>query len=180
MKIPKVTRLLLGATALVLAACTENDAAPAATPASTVAQAPAVVGAAGNIVRMKIDGVEWSADRDYFCAVHPPGYDRAVIVGASLGPKDSNEQAFNLLIGAIDAPGSVHLSGPLSPTQAIQLANLDPSRYLNGGALGFDVRLDLLAMVRDPVTVEARFEGTLNSSNGGVLKISEGYLRCTE
>lgn len=181
MILSKLLHPLSAVVVLFLVGCGEDSPPAAATqpPVPAAAPAPANV-AAADIVRMKIDGVEWVADRDYLCAVHPPGYSRAVIVGAALGPKDANEQTFSLLIGNVDAPGTLRLDGPLSETQAVQLGNLDATRYLNGGALGFKMRVELLRMDIDPVVIEARFDGTLNSSNGATLQITEGYVRCAD
>jgi hypothetical protein len=170
--------------ALLLGACDAAErgadaTATAATPASAAAAtAPPVE--TGNVVRMRVDGVAWQADREFFCAVHPPGMDRAVLVSASLGPKDANEQTFNLNLSGVDGPGRVHLQSSASWVHTIQLANLDAARFLNGGAMGFDITVELLAVSADPVRVEARFEGSLMSSAGSALRIEDGYLRCSE
>lgn len=163
----------------LLAACAEGDRASSATPAPAVAET-AQASAAGNVVRMRVDGVEWAADREFFCAVNPPGLDRGVIVAASRGPKDASEQTFNLNLSGIDGPGTLRLDNAASATHAIQLANLDAARFLNGGAMGFDVTVELLAVSANPVHVEARFAGTLGSSAGTPLRIDDGYLRCSE
>lgn len=170
--------------ALLLGAC---DAAERATDATASAATPAGAAAAsaspadtGNVVRMRVDGVDWQADREFFCAVHPPGMDRAVLVSASLGPKDANEQTFNLNLSGVDGPGRVHLQSSASWVHTIQLANLDAARVLNGGAMGFDITVELLAVSADPVRVEARFAGQLMSSAGSALRIENGYLRCSE
>lgn len=135
---------------------------------------------AGDIVRMQVDGTDWSADRDIFCAVAPPGLGDVLIVSGSRGPKDANEQTFNLNLSGVTGPGPVRLAGGTSTTHAIQLANLDPQRYLNGGALGFDVTVEVLAVSRDPARVELRFAGTLNSSAGAPMRIDDGFVRCSE
>lgn len=170
--------------ALLLGACDAAERGPdapatAATPASAAAAAspPAE---AGNVVRVRVDGIDWQADREFFCAVHPPGMDRAVLVSASLGPKDANEQTFNLNLSGIDGPGRVHLQSSASWVHTIQLANLDAARFLNGGAMGFDITVELLAVSADPGRVEARFDGQLMSSAGSALRIEDGYLRCSE
>jgi hypothetical protein len=136
--------------------------------------------AGGDVVRLRVDGIEWSADRDFFCAVNPPGLDRGVIVSASRGPKDANEQTFNLNLSGIEGPGTLRLESSASLTHTIQLANLDGERFLNGGAMGFDVTVELLAVSSEPAHVEARFSGTLGSSAGRALRIEDGFVRCTE
>ena len=170
--------------ALLLGACDAAErgadtTATAATPASAAAASAPPVDT-GNVVRMRVNGADWQADRAFFCAVHPPGMDRAVLVSASLGPKDANEQTFNLNLTGIDGPGRVHLQSSASWVHTIQLANLDAARYLNGGAMGFDIEVELLAVSADPVRVEARFAGQLMSSAGSALRIEDGYLRCSE
>jgi hypothetical protein len=163
---------------LLLAACDAppDAAAPTAAPRS---EAPPVA-AEANVVRLRVDGVEWSADRDIFCAVNPPGLARGVIIAGSRGPKDANEQTFNLNLSGVDGPGTLRLESSASVTHAIQLANLDATRFLNGGAMGFDVTVDLIAVSANPTRVEARFSGTLGSSAGTPLRIDDGYLRCSE
>lgn len=181
MKIDRL-RLPIGvATLCLLAACGGAPPAPPDRGAPGVSSAPVAAAApAGDVVRMTVDGAEWSADRDIFCAVAPPGLGEVVIVSGSRGPKDANEQAFNLNLSGVSGPGTVRLSGGATTTQAIQLANLDAQRYLNGGALGFDVTVEVLALSREPARVELRFAGTLNSSAGAPLRIDDGFVRCSE
>ncbi|MCE3003603.1 MAG: hypothetical protein LW860_13035 [Xanthomonadaceae bacterium] len=163
---------------LLLSACGGDPPVPQD---RATAAAPAANGEpVGDVVRMKVDGTDWSADRDIFCAIAPPGLGEVVIVSGSRGPKDANEQTFNLNLSGVTGPGPVQLAGGMSTTHAIQLANLDAQRYLNGGALGFDVTVDVLALSRQPAHVELRFAGTLNSSAGAPLRIDDGFVRCSE
>jgi hypothetical protein len=161
-------------------AATDAVSAPPAAPAPAPATATASDGGTGNLIRMRVDGVEWAADREIFCMVDPPGMGPVVIVSGSRGPKDANEQTFNLNLTGVTAPGPLQLKGGGSVTHVIQLANLDAERYLNGGAFGFDVNLDVVALSRSPAHIEARFNGTLNSSAGAPLRIEDGHVRCTE
>lgn len=166
---------------LLLAAC--GPATPPATPASEAGgptPATAAVDAAGNLVRMRVDGVEWSADRDIFCTIAPPALGDVLIVSGSRGPKDANEQAFNLNLTGVAGPGKVRLAGGGSTTHVIQLANLDAQRFLNGGAMGFDVTVEVVSFARDPARIELRFAGTLQSSAGKPLRIEDGHVRCSE
>jgi hypothetical protein len=181
MKARLFTSAVSAAPFLLLAAC--GPATPPATPASDAAGSPAAapaVDAAANLVRMRVDGVEWSADRDIFCTLAPPALGDVLIVSGSRGPKDADEQAFNLNLTGVAGPGTIHLAGGGSTTHAIQLANLDAQRYLNGGAMGFDVTVEVVSLARDPARVELRFAGTLNSSAGTPLRIEDGHVRCSE
>jgi hypothetical protein len=147
----------------------EENPPPAAPPAS-----------GGQFIRMHVDGVEWMADREIFCANAPAGINPMLVVSGSFGPKDANEQVFNLNLSNVQGPGTLHLVGGGSLTHVIQLANLDQSRYLNGGAMGFDVKVEIIEFTRDPTHIELRFDGTLNSSAGTPLRIEHGHVRCSE
>ena len=78
---------------------------------------------------MKVDGVAWEADHDIFGAVHPKGYEKAVLVAGSLGPKDANEQAFNLNLFGIDTAGNYPVLTGNPKLHVAQLANLTPERF---------------------------------------------------
>jgi hypothetical protein len=178
-------RIIPALVACLLAACGQStpDAAPAAptraeTPAAAATTQPPAT--AGNLIRMRVDGVEWAADREIVCMVDPPGMGTLLIVSGSKGPKDANEQTFNLNLTGVSAPGRIQLAGGGSTTHVIQLANLDERRFLNGGAMGFDVTVDVVAISAAPAMVEARFSGTLGSSAGAPLVIEDGHVRCTE
>jgi hypothetical protein len=167
--------------ALLLAGCGRAGTPGSAPTATATATATAAATASqGNTLRLKVDGIDWIAERDIFCAVHPPGYDRAIVVAGARGAKDASEQSFNLNLYGVDTPGARHLESANAGASAIQLANLDATRYLNGGVLGFDVRVELLQMGKNPGVVEARFEGTLDSSSGARLRITDGYVLCHE
>ncbi len=155
----------------------------AARGAAAAAQSPpegAVANGGGQFVRMMVDGVEWAADREIFCTQAPAGMAPMLIVSGSHGPKDANGQVFNLNLGNVHGPGTLRPVGGGSVAHVIQLANLDERRYLNGGAMGFDVKVEVIDFARDPTRVELRFEGTLNGSAGTHLGIEEGHVRCSE
>lgn len=177
----------LACSVALLTACTSQTppaatadaaaAAPATTPAT--APTPAAPKTAGNQLRLKLDGQPWQADREFFGAYHPPGMDRAVLMAASLGPKDKNEQAFNLNLTGVSGPGRYVASGnTLSlkgvTSSAIQLANLSEQRYLIGGPLGYEIDIELLQAGTG--VIEARFSGTMNANDGSTLKVSDGYF----
>ena len=160
------------ANAGVVPASTTSAASPA--PAATVAPK-----AQGNQLRLTLDGTPWQADREFFGAFHPPGMDRAVLMAASLGPKDKHEQAFNLNLFGVTAPGRYTASGntlslkPISSSQ-IQLANLSEQRYLVGGPFVYTVEVELLQAGSG--TIEAKFEGRMTASDGQELRVSDGYF----
>jgi hypothetical protein len=131
---------------------------------------------AGNILRMTIDDREWVADQALFGAVHPPGYDRAILMAGSFGPKDRDEQAFTINLYGIDAPGIVHVVSGSSGANVAQLSNPAPGLYLAGGVLGHDMQVDVLAFDRDPVRIEARFQGTLTANDDTRLHIRDGFF----
>lgn len=149
---------------------------PSATAPATAVLAPQ---AQGNQLRLTLDGKPWQADRDFFGAFHPPGMDRAVVMAASLGPKDRHEQTFNLNLFGVTGPGRYTASGNtlslkgISSSQ-IQLANLSEQRYLVGGPFGYTVEVDLLQAGGG--TIEARFQGQMTASDGQDLRVSDGYF----
>lgn len=131
-------------------------------------------------LHMHIDGVEWIADNSLFGAVHPNGYDRAVMISGSKGPKDANEQAFNINLYGIDGPGTYFVKSGNANDHVAQISNLSPERYLAGGPMGFDLKVEVARMAATPALIEARFEGTLTASDGVTLSISKGEFRYTE
>ena len=128
-----------------------------------------------NRLRMRVDGIEWSADRDLFGAVHPPGMNSVVLMAGSLGPKDANEQSFNLNLFGIDAPGHYVVEHGNASGSVMQLANVSPERYLIGGLM-FEYRfeVELVTMQANPVAIEARFKGVLQANDDHRVTISDG------
>lgn len=178
-------RITLALAACLLVACGQStpEAAPTAPTRAATAETAAIPQppeATGNFIRMRVDGVEWAADREIVCMVDPPGMGTLLIVSGSKGPKDADEQAFNLNLTGVSAPGRIQITGSGSTTHVIQLANLDASRFLNGGAMGFDVTVDVVAIRTAPAMVELRFSGTLGSSAGTPVRIEDGHVRCAE
>lgn len=171
-----------------LGACTPSPPDTAATPPATTGASitaasggatPAVVPRTGNQLRLTLDGKPWQADREFFGAYHPPGMDKAVLMAASLGPKDKNEQAFNLNLFGVSGPGRYVASGNTMSlkgltSSAIQLANLSEQRYLIGGPLGYEIQVELLQAGAG--VIEARFSGTMNANDGSTLNLSDGYF----
>jgi hypothetical protein len=163
---------------LGLAGCGGPDAAPAA---STSAPAPgaAVAGARGELT-MTIDGRPWAADSELFGAVHPQGYDRAVLIAGSLGPRNGQEQALNINLFGIDGPGTYTLSPGNGAAGVAQLANPAPGKFLAGGVLGYEVEVELLAFSTAPTRIEARFSGTLTANDGVVMRLQSGRFSYEE
>lgn len=169
---------------LLLAACgtpvpTDVVAAPAATAATPAAPPQATPRVQGNQLRLILDGKPWQADREFFGAFHPPGMDRAVLMAASLGPKDKHEQAFNLNLFGVSGPGRYVASGNTMSlkgvsSSAIQLANLSEQRYLIGGPFGYTVEVELLQAGNG--VIEAKFQGRMVSNEGSELSLTDGYF----
>lgn len=174
-----MSRIFLLCACLLLAAC-HSPPPPAAT-AATVAtpSAPASPQGQSNQLRLTLDGKTWQADRDYFGAFHPPGMDKAVLMAGSFGPKDKHEQAFNLNLFGVDAPGHFFASGNTMSlkglsSSAIQLANLSDQRYLIGGPLGYEVEVDLLQAGAG--VIEATFSGRMTANDGSTVTVTDGYF----
>ncbi|MBK9493483.1 MAG: hypothetical protein IT475_11030 [Aquimonas sp.] len=159
----------------LLAACQSESASPV----STVALA-APAAASGDYLRMKVDGVAWEADHDIFGAVHPKGYDKAVLIAGSFGPKDASEQAFNINLYDINAAGNYPVQTGNPKLHVAQLANLTPERFLSGGPMGFDMQVEIVEMQAAPTRLHVRFEGTLMGNDSHAVKITNGEFRYSE
>ena len=137
----------------LLAGCDRpTPAPPSAQPIRALGTAPdsvasdATVPVSATVLRMRIDGVEWTADHNLFGVVHPPGYDRAVLMAGSHGPKDANEQAFNINLYGIEGPGRFRVRSGNTENHVAQISNLSPERYLAGGPMGFYLNVDILRL----------------------------------
>lgn len=166
----------------LLTACSDgappSPAGVAAASASTPVTAPA---AAPNVLELTLDGKSWKADRELFGAVDPPGYTRTVLMAGSFGPKNANEQTFNLNVANVDKPGRyVVRSSEASVGNAAQLANLSPERYLVGGVLGYEITVDIAVAQKNPTRIEARFSGTLIANDGAKLVVADGRFHYSE
>jgi hypothetical protein len=166
--------VLAGGLGLALAGCGGQKAASVEPPTSTTATPGASVGGSRGELTMTIDGRPWAADNDLFGAVHPQGYDRAVIIAGLLGPRNGQEQAFTINLYGIDGPGTYTLSSADTAAGAVQLANPAPGKFLAGGALGYDLVVELEAISAAPTRLEARFSGTLTANDGAVMRLQSG------
>jgi hypothetical protein len=169
---------------LLFAACGGSTNAPAPGAASSAATTTATTAAPAatqeNHLSMKIDGVEWRADHDLFGAVHPPGYDRAILIAGSLGPKNAQEQMFNLNLFGTTGPGHYSIRHGQADAGVVQIGNLSPERYLAGSLLGYAFEVDVQTAQASPTRIEATFSGTLTANDSSVLKITDGRFRYSE
>lgn|GEM_PF-2690874 len=165
----------LGLIATVAAAGCSGGRDAASAPEHAAAAAAGIAATQeANILRMQVDGVAWTADHDVFGAFHPPGHERVLMVAGSYGPKDANEQAFNLNLYRIDAPGRYTVRSGNAEGHVVQFANHSAERYLAGGPFGFDVQVDVVAA--SPERIELRFAGTLTANDGTRLALTDGYF----
>ena len=168
-------RLVLALLLPLLAACQAETATP-----SPLAYAAAAPVATANYLRMRVDGVAWEADHDIFGAVHPKGYDKAVLIAGSFGPKDASEQAFNINLYGIDTAGNYPVQTGNPKLHVAQLANLTPERFLSGGPMGFDMQVEIVEMQPSPTRLQVRFEGTLMGNDSHAVKITDGEFSYSE
>ena len=138
--------------------------------AATEARNPA----AENALSMKINGVEWKADHSIFGAFHPKGYNKVVMISGSKGPKNKDEQPFNINIYNVDGTGIFQFQDGNPDFSVAQLANVSPENYMYGSMMGFTMKVNLTKASTFPDVVEATFEGELKGNAGDVLKITEG------
>ncbi len=125
-----------------------------------------------NVLRFKMNGTAWSADSSFLGIFHPPGYNKAILIGGSKGPKDKDEQVFNLNLYNADGPGTYHIRSGNTDLSVVQLANLSPENFLYGSTLGFDLKV--VVTKASATGIEATFEGTLSGNASDVLTITEG------
>lgn len=163
----------------LLLACGNNAGQPLSSAATASAEAMPHGKSKENHLSMKINGVPWQADNDIWAAFHPLGYDGAVLMAGSKGPKDKDEQAFNINLFGAEGPGEYQVvSG--NPTNSVaQMGNLSARDYLIGGlVLPHDLRVKLTKASEGEV--EATFEGQMTSISGEVMLITEGKFYYAE
>jgi hypothetical protein len=103
-----------------------------------------------------------------------------VIISGSRGPKDASEQAFTLTLHGIDTPGRHRVHSGDVTSGVVQLAGLSEQRFLIGGALGYDLQVELTMAQQNPVRIEATFEGTLVANDGGTVTFRNGRFTYRE
>ena len=139
------------------------------------ATGPAGISSGGkSMLTMKINGREWTADNDIYGAFHPKGYDKLILIAGSIGPKNKDEQAFNINIYNTTGPGVYNFKTGDKDHRIAQLANLSPEKYLYGGILGYDMKVSVTKATSNPTVIEAIFEGTLNGNASDIMKITDG------
>ena len=134
----------------------------------------------GNHLSMKLNGKGWIGDSSLFGAFHPPGYNKALLIGGSKGPKNKDEQVFSLNLFNIDGPGTYHIKTGNADLSVAQLANLTPENYMYGSLMGFDFTVTVTKATKDPAVIEATFEGSLTGNASDTLKITEGRFSYRE
>lgn len=176
-------RAMVMGVVVALAACGRGPAPVAAggpQAAGATVATHASTSTRANVLALRVDGRAWHADRAITAIVDPPGFDRMLMLSGSFGAKDRDEQTFNLNLAGVDRPGRYLIKGANVAAGAVQLANLDATRYLAGGVLGADVVVDVRVLQRSPLAVEVGFEGTLVASDGTILRIEEGHFAYRE
>lgn len=128
----------------------------------------------GNHLSMKINDKEWVADRELFGAFHPSGYNKAILMAGSKGPKNKDEQTFNLNLFNVDRPGTYNIKTGNTDLSVVQLANLSPENFMYGSLMGFDLKVTVTKAGKDPTVIEATFEGTLSGNASDALKVTAG------
>ncbi len=134
----------------------------------------------GNQLGMKINGTEWRADHNLFGAFHPPGLNKALLIGGSKGPKNEDEQVLTLNVFNVEGPGTYHIKTGNADLSVAQLANLSPENFMYGSMTGFDLTVIVTQASKDPAVIEATFEGTLTGNGGDTLKITDGRFSYRE
>ena len=127
-----------------------------------------------NYLRMKINGQDWIADHELTGIVYPKGYNQAILIGGTRGPKDKHEQAFNINLYNVKGPGTFTFESGNKDNNVVQMGNLSEEHYLYGNVLGFRMRVTITKATKNPVELEATFEGELAGNAGDTLKVTEG------
>jgi hypothetical protein len=130
--------------------------------------------ASKNYLSMKIDGVEWVADNSIFAAFHPKGYNNAIMIAGSKGPKNKDEQLFSLNLFNTTGAAVYEIKEGGADLNVAQLANLSPEHYLYGSLLGFNMKINVSRASTNPDIIEATFEGELTGNASDKIRITEG------
>ena len=136
--------------------------------------------AAENHLSLKINGELWEADHEVFGAFHPNGYNDAIIISGTKGPKDKYEQAFNINLYGVPGPGEYHITTGNPELSVGQIGNLSEAHFLYGNMFGFDLKVTVTKASKNPDVVEATFEGTMTGNAGDVITITEGKFAYQE
>ncbi|CAN5799112.1 hypothetical protein BH11VER1_BH11VER1_02450 [soil metagenome] len=127
-----------------------------------------------NQLSMRLNGVEWIADHNLFGAFHPVGFNKAILIAGSKGPKDKSEQAFNINLYNADGPGTYQIKSGNADLSVAQMANLSPENFMYGSMMGFDLTVKVLQASKGDKVIEAHFEGTVTGNAGDTIKVTDG------
>ena len=127
-----------------------------------------------NYLTMKINGVEWKADNAIWGAFHPEGQNKAIMITGSKGPKNKDEQPFNINLYNTNGPGVFDIKDGNTDNNVVQLANMSEKNYMYGSMMGFSMKVTVTKASSNPTIIEATFEGELSGNASDKLKITEG------
>lgn len=127
-----------------------------------------------NFLSMKLDGKLWEADNGIFGAFHPKGYNKAVIIAGSKGPKNKDEVVFNINLYNIDEEGTYTIKTNDPNNSVAQIANMSKDEFLCGSMMGYDLTINLKKCSDNPTIIEASFEGEISCNTERKIKITEG------
>lgn len=156
---------------LLIFSCSSKSEAGTASETTAQANAP---GNKENHLRMKINGVEWVADHDVFGAFHPKGYNKVIIIAGAKGPKNKDEQAFNINIYNTEGPGTFSFKDGNTDLSVAQMGNWNPTNFICGSMMGHEMKVKVTIASTKPDVIEASFEGELSCNTGEVLKVTDG------
>ena len=169
MRLTILSVFLLLIAVTVFTACNNQPSTVAKEPGSATTPSPSA-----NYLRMKINGKDWVADHELTGIVHPKGYNKAILIGGTKGPKDKYEQSFNLNLYNCNGEGDYIIESGNKDLSEVQLGNLSEAHYLYGNVLGFRMRVKITKATQSPVALEASFEGEMTGNAGDILKVTDG------
>ncbi len=149
---------------------TENNSAASASAANKTI----------NKLSFKMDGVLWEADNEIMGIFHPKGYNKAVLMGGSKGPKNKDEQMFSLNLYGIEKEGEYTIQTNDPNQSVVQLANISNEEPMCGSLMGYKFKISLKKCANNPTVIEASFEGEITCNTDRVIKITEGVFYYNE
>lgn len=171
MRLLNYSRIPLLIWLMTLAAC--NNSQPATEKVADT-NTSASQSAKTSYLRMKVNGKTWEADHELTGIVFPEGYNKAILIGGTKGPKDKYEQTFNLNLYNCNGVGVYDIESGNKDGSEIQLGNLSEANYLYGNVLGFRMKVAISKLSKAPVEIEAVFEGQMTGNAGDTIHITEG------
>lgn len=140
-----------------------------------------------NYLTMKIDGKEWTSDRDIFGSYHfSEALGPGLINIAGVKGNPPNDQNFNINLYNTTSEGEYTVNiadnGRSKPYDNIaQFALLTPSNYLCGGTLqGSQMTINITKVSKNPQIVQATFSGFMQCVEGNKIVITEGKFYYNE